>query len=132
MQPSTKKKGEQAMSNTFEMRCPKCGGEDQIDVQAAIWVRLTSDGTDADAAADTGHDWADDSRAVCAACDYTGRVKDFEGEEDKAKRRRDAAPEMFKALELCVDALDELARLDDGTPSISALHLARAVLTKAR
>ena len=38
--------------------------------------------------------------------------------------------ELVAALELCVDALGDLARLDDGTPSISALHLARAALTK--
>jgi hypothetical protein len=79
-------KGENTMSNTFEMRCPKCGCEDQIDVQAAIWVRLTSDGTDADAAADGGHDWTDDSSATCAACDYTGTVKEFEA--DDATRLR--------------------------------------------
>ena len=74
------------MSNTFEMRCPKCGCEDQIDVQAAIRVRLTSDGTDADAAADGCHHWTDDSSATCAACDYTGTVKEFEA--DDATRLR--------------------------------------------
>lgn len=42
-----------------------------------------------------------------------------------------AAPEMFEALELCEDVLSELARLDDGTPSISALHMARDALSKA-
>jgi hypothetical protein len=43
----------------------------------------------------------------------------------------DAAPEMLKALELCEDVLSELARLDDGTPSISALHMARDAIAKA-
>jgi len=38
--------------------------------------------------------------------------------------------EIVEALELCIDVLSELARLDDGTPSISALHLARDVLAK--
>jgi len=37
-----------------------------------------------------------------------------------------AAPEMLEALELCVDVLSDLARLDDSTPSISALHAAPA------
>jgi hypothetical protein len=39
--------------------------------------------------------------------------------------------EMADALELCVDALETLARSDDGTPSISALFQARDALAKA-
>jgi hypothetical protein len=68
------------MSNCFNMRCPKCGGEDQIDIAATVWVRLTGDGTDADEAADGGHFWDDDSPARCVRwrCDHQGTVKDFE------------------------------------------------------
>ncbi len=40
--------------------------------------------------------------------------------------------EMLQALELCEDVLSDLARLDDGTPSISALNVVRAVLAKAK
>lgn len=40
------------------------------------------------------------------------------------------APEMLEALELCEDVLADLARLDDGTPSISALHRVRAIMAK--
>ena len=43
-----------------------------------------------------------------------------------------AFSEMFDALELCVDALAELSRLDDGTCSVSALIRAREALAKAR
>lgn len=43
-----------------------------------------------------------------------------------------AAPEMLEALELCADVLSVLARLDDGTPSISALHLARDLIAKVK
>ena len=43
-----------------------------------------------------------------------------------------ASREMLEALELCEEVLAELARLDDGTPSISALHLARAAIAKAK
>jgi len=43
-----------------------------------------------------------------------------------------AAPQMFDALELCEDVLAELARLDDGTPSVSALNMTRHVLAKAK
>ena len=38
---------------------------------------------------------------------------------------------MLAALELCVECLADLARLDDGTPSVSALDLARAAIAKA-
>jgi ribosomal protein S27E len=30
------------MSNFFDMRCPKCGDEDHIDIAAEVWVRLAS------------------------------------------------------------------------------------------
>jgi hypothetical protein len=43
-----------------------------------------------------------------------------------------AATEMFDALELCEEVLAWLARLDDGTPSVSALHMARDALAKAK
>ena len=43
----------------------------------------------------------------------------------------EAAPEMLEALELCEDVLSELARSDDGTPSISALNMARAAIARA-
>ena len=43
-----------------------------------------------------------------------------------------AAPDMLEALELCEDVLSELARSDDGTPSVSALNLARAAIAKAK
>ena len=39
---------------------------------------------------------------------------------------------MLAALELCVDCLADLARLDDGTPSMSALDQARAAIAKAK
>lgn len=43
-----------------------------------------------------------------------------------------AAQEMLEALELCEDVLSELSRLDDGTPSVSALNMARAAIAKAK
>jgi hypothetical protein len=39
---------------------------------------------------------------------------------------------MLEALELCEDVLSDLARLDDGTPSISALNMVRAILAKTK
>jgi hypothetical protein len=51
---------------------------------------------------------------------------------DKDRLLCDAAPDMLEALELCEDALSDLARLDDGTPSISALNMARDAIAKAK
>lgn len=65
------------MSNFFNLRCPQCGKEDEIDIQASVWLRLTSDGTDADASACGDHIWDNDSPAECAACSYAGPVKLF-------------------------------------------------------
>ena len=46
--------------------------------------------------------------------------------------RRVSRPAIFDALELCVDCLSELARLDDGTPSVSALDRARAAIARVK
>jgi hypothetical protein len=58
-----------------------------------------------------------------------GTVAEWQGED---LRLRLAAPELLEALELCLDCLSDLARLDDGTPSISALNQARAAIAKAK
>jgi hypothetical protein len=50
---------------------------------------------------------------------------------EKERRLRDAAPELLDALRLCEEVLTDLARLDDGTPSISALTMARNAIAKA-
>jgi hypothetical protein len=47
------------------------------------------------------------------------------------RRLCDAARDMREALQLCADVLSDLARLDDGTPSISALNAARKAIAKA-
>ncbi len=43
----------------------------------------------------------------------------------------DAAPAMLEALKLCEEVLRYFARTDDGTPSISALHMARDAISAA-
>jgi hypothetical protein len=47
-------------------------------------------------------------------------------------RRCLAADDLLDALELCEDALSDLARLDDGTCSVCALHAARDAIAKAK
>ena len=64
-------------------------------------------------------------------------VSDAAGDEaalwqDEDLRLRLAAGDLFDALELCVECLSELARLDDGTPSVSALDRARAAIARVK
>lgn len=65
------------MSNLFDMHCPKCGSEDQIDIQASIWIRVCTDSTDADAANCGDHEFTPDSTACCNACGYWATVAAF-------------------------------------------------------
>lgn len=57
--------------------CPKCGKADRIEVAATVWVRLTSDGSDADDTMNSDHEYDDDSDAVCGHCDYRGKLASF-------------------------------------------------------
>lgn len=72
-----------AVTNAFELVCPRCGGTDRIDVASIVWVRLTPEGVDPDLALgpfgrnDTGM-FQSESPAACRRCAYTGTVEDFE------------------------------------------------------
>jgi hypothetical protein len=66
------------MSNFLDLRCPKCGCDDQIDIAATVWLRVTDDGTDADASADGNHEYTPKSLTACAACGHSGRLSAFE------------------------------------------------------
>jgi len=65
------------MTNCFEMRCPKCGGCDEIDVLAQVWIRLCEDGTDADTSENGDHEFGEDSPVSCGGCGHAGTVKQF-------------------------------------------------------
>ncbi len=66
------------MTNFLDMRCPSCGDENRIDIQATVWTRVCADGTDVDAAGDGNHEYTPKSLAVCRACDHSGTVREFE------------------------------------------------------
>jgi hypothetical protein len=67
----------------------------------------------------------------------TESIVQFKGQRNALANARfivracNAHDDMLEALELCVDCLADLARLDDGTPSISALDKVRAAIAKA-
>lgn len=42
-------------ANAFGFRCPACGDGSRLDIQAHVWVTLTEDGTDPNAAHDMSH-----------------------------------------------------------------------------
>jgi hypothetical protein len=65
------------MSNCFNMRCPKCGGDDQIDILAEVWIRVCHDGTDPDASSCGDHHFEPSSTAACD-CGHWATVADFE------------------------------------------------------
>lgn len=103
------------MTNCFDLRCPKCGTSDEIDVSASIWARVTAEGTDPNLAKDGDHEWGDDSSARCAACGHFGKVTAFRQDEYMAHFRTTAGPadDIFvadtpdQALELARKAFSE-------------------------
>jgi hypothetical protein len=73
------------MTNFLDMRCPKCGAEHGIDIQATVWIRVGEEGTDADASECGDQEYTPDSRALCTACGHCGCVRDFKPEETEAR-----------------------------------------------
>lgn len=68
----------ETVTDNWNMRCPVCGADDEIDIAATVNVRLCPDGTDVFAAANGDHEWTDDSAASCTACGHHGKVRDFQ------------------------------------------------------
>lgn len=73
---------EETVSGAWGLQCPTCAQDDQIDVAARVWVRLSTDGTDLTAAANGDHEWSDDAHATCHACGFAGTVKHFRTDGD--------------------------------------------------
>ena len=66
------------MTDFLDMRCPNCGDERFIDIEATVRVRVCSDGTDADDSADGTYTFDADSPAFCWRCGFRGTVGKFE------------------------------------------------------
>jgi hypothetical protein len=103
------------MTSLIRLRCPQCGSQDHLDINANIWVRLTDDGTDADLAASRDHEWNDASHIRCVSCGCSGKVGEFQPNEYMAYFRTSAGPaeDIFvantpeQALELARKAFSE-------------------------
>jgi hypothetical protein len=49
---------------------------------AEVWLRVTSDGTDADASGNGDHEFDRHSPALCGACGHHGTVGEFDPDAD--------------------------------------------------
>ena len=67
----------ETVKSEWEMQCPKCKADDQIDIAATMYVRLLPDGTDPYESGQGDTEWDDKSHAICRACDYSGKVSKF-------------------------------------------------------
>ena len=67
--------------NCFDLVCPDCCDGEALNIQAQVWVRLTIDGTDADATGNGDHEWTNDSCFECCECGRTGTVGELIEEE---------------------------------------------------
>ena len=64
------------MPNAFDLRCPICQHDDEVEVRAECWRLLCEDGTD-DGPSMEGYNWGSTSAARCCACNHEGTVADF-------------------------------------------------------
>jgi len=67
----------QNVITAWNMTCPECGDDDQIDIAAIVHVRLCINGTDVTEAENGDHHWDDNSEAKCCACGHVGTVAEF-------------------------------------------------------
>jgi ribosomal protein S27E len=73
------------MTDFLDMRCPNCGDERFIDIEATVRIRVCCDGTDADASGDGTHIFNADSLAFCGRCGFRGTVRKFERPDAETK-----------------------------------------------
>ena len=67
----------ETVRDEWAMACPKCGKDDELDVLASLYVRLTPDGSDANTSHDGEHAWSSLSATKCCACGHTGIAREF-------------------------------------------------------
>jgi hypothetical protein len=68
------------VQTVWDMICPKCNHDEQLDIRVSLWARLTPDGTDPDDALNGDTEWDEDSDCQCGICGFEGKVRDFKVE----------------------------------------------------
>ena len=61
----------------WQMQCPKCRADNEIDITAMVDVRLMPDGSDTYESEDGNHYWDDTSPATCGGCGFHGPAREF-------------------------------------------------------
>jgi hypothetical protein len=97
----------------YEMECPSCKSDKDIQIQIELWVNLTPDGT---LVGDQDHEWVGENPARCTYCDHVGTVRDFAA---KSWRRERLLREKAKRLhekegEIEIDEDATVSRSKDG------------------
>lgn len=59
------------------MKCPRCGSDGPFRIEVKTFCLIYDDGSDEHGSID----WDDDSACVCPACDRSGIVQEFRGEQ---------------------------------------------------
>lgn len=112
----------ETVKEAWNMVCPECGCDDEIDIAATLWVRLCPDGTDVNAAANGDHEWGDHDPAECMACGFQGAAADFKGMTARQEPAK-AAPQLLAALK----ALHRQATFSDIAFSPANVHAAHVI-----
>lgn len=75
------------VSREWGICCPVCRRDDALDVQAAVWVRVTPNGA-TDESHNGIHEWDNDSLCTCVSCGWSGFARDaaLEGPQDVDKK----------------------------------------------
>jgi len=100
------------------MKCPKCGQENSLKIEATCIFTVTDDGTEDEG---NGHEWGDTNYCECPDCEHHGTVADFTIEE-WGKRRNwpetlpherkfaelvDAARDAYDQMQQCAKILEQ-------------------------
>lgn len=68
----------------YNYACPNCNSPHNMRIVATVWVKLVQHGDDVFETEldDDEHDWDSGSSVECLACQWLGRIKDAEVEDD--------------------------------------------------
>jgi Zn ribbon nucleic-acid-binding protein len=106
------------------MKCPKCGQEDSLKIEATCLFIVTDDGLEDEG---YGHEWDDTNYCECPNCAHHGSVADFTIEEWGRQRNLpetlphekkfadlfDAARDAYDQMQQCAKLFDEDQEFQD-------------------
>ncbi|WP_420555744.1 hypothetical protein [Roseovarius sp.] len=68
------------MKNELSVKCPSCGRDDNIQIEARVWFHLPAGGGAVFVEESMYGAWKpeDEDGAACLACDWRGKIKEFD------------------------------------------------------